>query len=283
MKLKKIHWIGIGFGLSLIAAGFLFFLNSEEQNLFYFMLGLGLIISFLPFLVNLIGAGKKEHEINEMFLEFTRNLAESVSTGTPISKSIVNMSRKSYGALSPNVVKLGNQIALGIPLAGALNNFAKDVNNPVISRAVALISEAERAGGNIDKILDSVAISISEIEKLKLERKASISQMVVQGYLIFFIFIGIMLIMEFKILPLALEIDSLQGIGSGEFGVEAGGNKLSQESLGNLFLYLLLAQGFFTGFAIGKLSEGSLNAGVKHSFILVVSAFMIAFGVRILF
>ncbi len=101
-----------------------------------------------------------------MFLEFSRNLTESVNIGTPVSKSIINMSRKKYGALTPYIEKLGNQISLGIPVHRAFENFARDVNNPVISRAVSLISEAERAGGEIDYILESVAQSISEIENL---------------------------------------------------------------------------------------------------------------------
>src|SRR3989338_5718187 len=115
-----------------------------------------------------------------MFLEFSRNLAESVNTGTPISKSIVNMRKKNYGALSPYITKLANQIELGIPVHQALQSFAYDVGSPVISRAIALIMEAERAGGEIDYILESVAGSISEVEKLKKERKAAIYGLVVQ-------------------------------------------------------------------------------------------------------
>jgi hypothetical protein len=39
------------------------------------------------------------------------------------------------------------------------------------------------------------------------------------------------------------------------------------------FLYLLVAQGFFAGLVIGKLGEGSIKAGVKHSFILMIASF----------
>jgi flagellar protein FlaJ len=217
-----------------------------------------------------------------MFLEFTRNLAESVNTGTPVSKSIINMKNRNYGALTPNVIKLANQIELGIPLNTALRNFARDVDNVVISRAVALISEAEKAGGQIDYILESVAKSISEVEKLKKERKAAIYNLVVQGYIIFFIFIGIMLIMKFKILPITSEIGSIGNIGSdlgstGELGVSAGAG-FSVKELSEPFLYLLLAQGFFAGLTIGKLAEGSIKKGIKHSFVLMAISFLITTG-----
>ncbi len=285
MKLKKTHWIGIVAGIVLIVIGSIFFFVQEQKNLFYFIAGIGIVVIALPFIVSLVSESKREEEINALFLEFSRNLAESVITGTPISKSIVNISKKNYGPLSPSVSKLANQIALGIPVNQALQNFARDVDNPVITRAVGLISEAERAGGEIDYILDSVAKSISEVEKLKKERKAAISNLVVQGYIIFFIFIGIMLVMEFKILPLAVQITSFKGVGASASALEAVSTNtpvFTVDELTNLFLYLLMAQGFFTGFAIGKLTEGSLKAGIKHSFFLVVSAYLIATGVKLL-
>lgn len=279
------HWIGIISGGLLVIISTIFFYIQAEKNLFIFLIGLGVAAMVFPFIVGLVNEGKKEQEISEMFLEFSRNLAESVNIGTPISKSIINMAKKKYGALTPYIEKLGNQISLGIPVNKALENFARDVNSPVISRAVTLISEAERAGGEIDYILQSVAESISEIEKLKVERKAAISSLVVQGYIIYFIFIGIMLMMEIKILPLAAQVSSLKGISTSTLNAADGGLStpvFSADSLGTLFLSLLLAQGFFSGFAIGKLTEGNLKAGIKHSFIMMISAFLIATGIRLL-
>src|SRR3989344_7787637 len=204
MRLKRMHWIGMVFGLATMIVDAIFFLNAEDMNLFFFIFGIALVITLSPFMLNIVLENKKEQGIDEMFLEFSRNLAESVNTGTPVSKSIINMRKKNYGPLSLHVQKLANQIELGIPVHRALQNFGNDVGSPVINRAIALIMEAERAGGEIDYILDSVANSISEIEKLRKERKAAIYNLVVQGYIIFFIFIGIMLVMQFKILPLTV-------------------------------------------------------------------------------
>ena len=148
------HWIGIIFGSIIIAVALIFFIFKEEFNLFAFLVGLGVASIVFPFVVQISMQNKKEQEINERFLEFSRNLAESVATGTPISRSIINNSRKNYGALNPYIAKLGNQIELGIPLSKAMQTFAQDVRNPVITRAVSLISEAEKAGGEIESILD---------------------------------------------------------------------------------------------------------------------------------
>lgn len=285
MTLKKMHWIGIAFSAVIVILDLIFFLN--DWNLFVFLIGLALAILIFPFVMGVVVENKREQEINEMFLEFSRNLAESVNTGTPISKSIINMSKKNYGSLTPYIQKLANQIYLGIPVNMALQNFAYDVGSPVISRAVALIREAERAGGEIDYILDSVAKSISEIEKLRKERKAAIYNLIVQGYIIFFIFIGIMLVMEFKILPLTAgagafgSFSSIENIGSMTSVNTA--SQIDPQDISRPFLYLLLTQGIFTGLTIGKLAEGRLKAGIKHSFILTVTALLISTGARLLF
>lgn len=256
------------------------------QPIFLFLLGISAAAFFLPFVIVVLLEGGKTREKNEMFLEFSRNLAESVKTGTPISTSIVNMSKKNFGALTPNVQKLANQISIGIPLTKALETFAIEVDSETVRRAIASIRQSENAGGEIDKILDSVAESITQIEKLKKERKAAIYNLVVQGYIIFLIFVGIMIVMEFKILPLTSGIGSLQGssgLGT-DLGVGLGGGTgASPEELARPFLYLLLVQGLFAGFTIGKLSEGSIKAGIKHSFVLVVLAFLMSTGARLLF
>jgi len=287
MRIKKMHWIGGVFALIILISNLIFF---RQDKVFFFLIGISLVIFLLPILTSLVLAGKREQELNQQFLEFSRNLAESVKSGTPIGKSIVNMRNKDFGVLSKYVEKLANQISVGIPISKAMDSFAKDIDSIVVKRAITLIREAENAGGEINHILESVANSIYEVEKLKKERKNAISSLVVQGYIIFFIFLGIMLIMEFKILPLTADISSIGSFGSaGDLSgtIAAGGSlaaseaSVSAEALARPFLYLLLVQGFFVGLIIGKLSEGSVKYGIKHSIILSVMAFLVSTGSRL--
>jgi len=290
MVLKKMHWIGIIFGAIILVGDIILLITTGDFNLFLFLIGIVVGTVALPFVIGIVLETKKEEEIAKMFLEFSRNLAESVATGTPISRSIINMRKKNYGPLTPHVKKLANQISLGIPVNTAMRTFSFEIGNPVISRAVALMGEAERAGGEIGFILESTAQSISEVEKLKNERKAAIFNLIVQGYIIFFVFIGIMLIMEFKIIPLTSGLGGLGGVvgggpapigGLGEVAGAAQASGLTPEALSRPFLYLILAQGFFVGLTVGKLSEGTIKAGIKHSFILTMSAFLITTGARV--
>jgi len=278
MELRKIHFIGIGLSILVIAGAFLL----SGTKIFFFLIGTGVLIGVLPFVISLINETREENEKEEMFLEFTRNLVESVKTGTPISKSIINLKDKAYGVLGDNIKKLANQISLGIPLNSALQVFAKDVNNKTVSRTITLIGQAERAGGDIGEILESVAEAVSISDKLKKERKAAISALVVQGYIIFFVFMVIILIMQFQILPMVSGIAELGAVGGGTFANIGGGETINQEDISNSFLYLLLIQGFFTGLTIGKLGEGGIKAGVKHSFALMLISFIVSAGANII-
>ena len=271
MKLKKGHLFGIiaGVLISLIAI-FLF----RGEKIFWFLLILALIIIVLPFVISFILVQGEQKEKEKKFLEFTRDLVENVKSGTPISKSIINLRKRNYGPLSAHVEKLANQISLGIPLTIAFLTFAKETKSSVISRAVGLISEAEKAGGEIGTILESVASSVNQIEILRKERKSAVSNLVVQGYIIFFVFIIIMLVLEFKILPMTAGLVDVQ-----DLNIKI--STITTESFSLPLLAMILVQSFFAGLVIGKISEGSLKYGIKHSFILLAVTLLITTGAKI--
>ncbi len=293
MKLSKLHIFGIISGLVLIAVSLLL-LNTK---FFFLLIGIGIILIATPFVLSVIRQGQIDSEKEEMFLEFARDLVESVKSGTPINKSIVNSKDKPYGALTIHVQKLANQISLGIPLKYALQTFSDDIKNATVSRALTLIGQAEKAGGDIGRILEAVASAVTMSDKLSKERESATSTLVVQGYVIFFIFLVIVLVMQFKILPLLSNFTSsgLGGVGSllgGGLSVTGtssptlntgGGSTISSSELSNSFLFLLLAQGFFSGLTIGKLSKGSVKAGIKHSFAMMIFAFVVSTGANIIF
>jgi len=121
-------------------------------------------------------------------------------------------------------------------------------------------------------------------DKLKKERMAAISNLVTQGYIIFLVFIIITLVMQFQIVPMVSGIGDISSMGLGGFGFGGGGvEDVSQDQISNAFLYLILVESFFTGLVIGKLAEGDIKAGVKHSFALMFLSFMISAGANVLF
>lgn len=276
MKITGKTLISPVIGTVLLVVITLFF---RTTSYYYFLVVIALILSALPFVILLALETKEQREKDERFLEFSRDLVENVKTGTPINKSILNLMKRDYGVLSPHILKLGNQIHLGIPLERALKIFADDTNSPVISRSVSLISEAQKAGGEIVTILSSVSSSVDQAETLKKEQKASVYNLVVQGYIIFIVFIIILLVLDHFILPLTSD---LGGSGFQVSGSSGGASSTSSDDLSKSLFGLLITQSFFAGLVIGKISEGTLKSGVKHSFILVALALLISTGADIL-
>jgi archaeal flagellar protein FlaJ len=227
-----------------------------------------LIAIIIPLVVYHTTNIKKQKEKEEKFLEFIRDIVENVKSGTPISRAIINLKGRDYGELKIHVEKLANQVSMGIPLTRAFETFADETKSPVISRSINLISEANRSGGEINTILDSVTSSVNQTENIKKERRSAIFNLIVQGYIIFCVFILIILVLEFFLMPL---VESLGPIS--DLNVEISPRENVKSSQANFFL--LLVQSFFSGLVIGKISEGKISAGIKHSFILVSLALLL--------
>ena len=152
---KRSNIIGFSGAFLLIAGSILFFyLGKLDSKMMYFLCSVAIIIAGMPLFFNFLLESRGDKNKEQMFLEFSRDLVEGVRSGTPISKSIINTKNKDYGSLSPFIVKLANQIALGITVREALDIFSREVKNDIISRAIGLIKEADRSGGRIEGSLN---------------------------------------------------------------------------------------------------------------------------------
>lgn len=272
MQFEKKNLIGVILGVIIIIASLIFL---RGTTLMYFVMVLALVAAFLPFMISFVLYTGRQKEKDVRFLEFVRDLVETVKAGTPVSKAIINLRRREYGPLSEHVQKLASQVSLGIPLTKALFIFAAETKSKVISRAVSLIAEAERAGGRIDTILESVSKSVNQTENLKKEQQAAISNLIVQGYIIFIVFIIIMLVLQFQILPLTGEISEVDNL-------SVKSQQHSSDEFSTPLFVMLLVQAFFAGLVIGKVSEGDFKHGIKHSFILLALALLITTGANLL-
>ena|SRR3989338_4551654 len=256
-------------------------------------------VAIAPYWARLLIKLQQQKEIESRFPEFVRNLTGAIKSGMPAPKAITHISSVDYGALSPYVRKLSNQLEWAIPLHKALLTFANDTRNAVIKRAVSSVIEAEMSGGNIEDVLESITSSVVEIKRLKQRRRAATHAQVVQSYVIFGVFLIVMIIIQNLLVPY---IQSLQETGAGGaagVGISlvstAGLGGLTKDvsidltslpaffstlrdwfvSLHGIFLMISVIQAFFAGLVIGKLSEGEVMYGIKHSAILMIAAFFI--------
>lgn len=244
----------VAVGLIIFILNFLFVFSSALSTLAIAIVVIGpIIIEYYRY--------KESKETEERFPDFLRDVAENLRAGMTLPKAMIATKNNNYGGLSPYVKKMAVEIDWGLPFDKVLLEFAKK-STPVIKRTVSTIIEAHESGGSVADIFDATGKTIVEINKIRKERVSAVYSQVTTGYIIFFVFLGVLIALQKYFIP------SISTISSPELGI---GNIQGIASLYNeLFMWLILIQGFFSGLVIGKISEGRLIAGLKHCIILMI-------------
>jgi hypothetical protein len=132
---------------------------------------------------------------------------------------------------------------------------------------VTTIIQTYNMGGKVSDTLAAVGKSLVEIGKIKEERTASVHSQIVTSYLLYFVFISILIILQTFLIP-ALSMPEIPGIG---VSTPMSGNTGQTYATG--FLNFIIVQGLFAGLATGKMAEGSMIAGFKHSILLITTGY----------
>jgi flagellar protein FlaJ len=228
----------------------------------------GIFLIALPPVMALYMRYRTKKEIEEQFVSFLMDLTDSIESGMTLPMALEHCSRRDYLSLSGHINDLIAQVNWGIPFRKALETFAKRTRSRSVRRAVSTIIETYKVGGKVSDTLNSVRKSMVTINKLNAERRASVYSQVVTSYMIFFIFIFIMVVIQVFILP-TLSPESISDIAFEE------ATPLTQEEYSQIFTVFIIIQGFFAGLATGKMAEGSIPAGLKHSVLLVFIGYVI--------
>lgn len=251
MKIGREVYIGIITLAVLLFASLFFGLGSSTAAVLS-LAAFALLYSLPAYL-----SRRKVRVVEARLPDFLLDVVGAMNSGMALPLAFKSVSMHNYGPLGSYVKKMAAQIDWGVPLNKTLEGFSASLDSKVVRIAINTILEAQKAGGNIAEILKATAASVSEIERLRKERTSRIYTQLVNGYIIFFTFLVVMIVLQGMVFP---SLISIQGaVGSGGPGFYAG-----------LFTNLIIIQGFFSGIAIGKMSEGSVSAGLRHAAIFIV-------------
>lgn len=266
-RLKYIKGFAIKGAIGSIIAAILLF----NTNLFVF--------SIFPFVVSVgIAAGiytAKIKSYEQNLFVFLEDLKDLLRGGMNIVTSMEILCDNNYGSLNTEVKRLAAQVKIGIPFDQALVNIFSEIDSPMFAKSAEVISESTKYGGNLIKIFSSVSGYVKTINEMTEERKSKTFTSVFSSYFMFFVFIAIILIIQIVFLPM-LTTTELAGATGGDPSME-------EVNFNTYFLYLLVIQGGFAGPVIGKISEGSATAGIKHSIILLCVSIPVYVVVSLLF
>jgi flagellar protein FlaJ len=214
---------------------------------------------------------RKVMGIESAIPEFLDRMAGINQIGLTIAQGLALMVRTNLGVLSYEIKRIKRDLDWGANIEDALVRFEHRIRTPSIARTVTLITKASYMSGDIGEILAIAASDARMNEVLKRERTTSMLIYLVIVYLAFGVFLFVIGVILTMFLPLL--------VGQGGNMAAMRGVPMSQMVSGDTFAILVyhacLIQALFSGLLAGYMGEGSLNAGVKHSCILLVIALVV--------
>jgi len=258
MNLKRLSLITIPIGLIVIYLNFTFF---SETDMVFTVLNLAatIIVLGIPLLYR-YSQYSKIKKLEYMFPKFLRDVTKNINTGMTLPQAVRTACSNDYDILTKYVKEMDAKISWGISFEKILIDFSERIGSENLKRTVQTIIEAHRSGGTVNTVLEAVADSLQEIEKIKKERSTSIYAQMINGYLIYLVFLGVMIGLSTFLLP-AFQWEEV---------VVGDMRTIFLE----LFRSLIIIQGIFAGLAVGKMAEGTFIAGIKHSLALSVLGYV---------
>jgi archaeal flagellar protein FlaJ len=210
--------------------------------------------------------------MDEKFPDFLRDIAESARAGMTLPRALVSAAGGTYGALTPDIKIMAAQVEWGVEFGTALARFAQRSQTPLIDRTVALIVEAQRAGGSMVDILTAASEDAREIKQIVSERNTQMSMYNVVIYISFFVFVAVVMVLTSQFIPAfktAVGAASGQQVGGLQF------RDFDPEDFNTIFFQAALVQAIGGGLVGGVLSKGSPVAGFMHIGVMMIASWLV--------
>jgi flagellar protein FlaJ len=259
-RVKKIAWVAsVSVAFSIILFAYILFGGSRTFDEFVFF---AVIIAVSPpTILNYIDY-KWRRAIDEHLPDLFRSIVQAQETGMTLPQAVEEASKRNYGPLTAELRKMNTQISWGMTFEEALVALGKRANTILVQRTVPLIIEASRSGGHVEKVFDPTGKFIQTTLLLDKERRNQTRPYIAIIYVAFFVFLFTVVLL-FR--SFFLSIEGLPTLGA---------TVTSPEEMQRMFFHLASIQAFFGGLVAGKMGEGTINAGLKHSIIMMFCGYL---------
>jgi flagellar protein FlaJ len=207
----------------------------------------------------------KRKKIEAELPSFLNDLAESTRAGITLFNAIIIASRGRYGALTPEIKKMAQQLSWGISLREVLEMFSERVDTPLVKRFVSIVTEASRTGGNIGDVITACARDATDVKLLEHEQRTNMVMYLLVVYIAFGVFLLTAIVLCASFLP---EFAKVGGIGKP--GTQFYVPKINVDEYINLFYIGTLMQGFGGGIVAGLMIDRRFVTGLQHSLIMLI-------------
>ena len=264
-----------GFPVIILISMLLIFLSVSFTTLIAFLTMSIMLIILMYYSIDFSLFMKiKEAELN--YPDFLEDLSEAKSSGMTMSQAVASCTEGKYGTLTPYIKKLNTLLSWGIPFNKAWIKFTKQLEqSEIITRLNMIILEAFNSGADISAILSSLAARANTIRIIENERKGVIKQQVIMMYILYFGFLGIIILLQKILLP-TLYIQNLGAQGL-QTVLKSSTSSLNAEYFKRLFLFIILIESVCNGILVGQILEEKIIGGLKHIAVMLVIGMIVFF------
>jgi len=259
-RVKEIAWVAsVLVAITLILFAYAMFWGSTTFDEFVFFAVI--VAVFPPTVLNYVDY-KWRKAIDEHLPDLFRSIVQAQETGMTLPQALEEASKRNYGPLMAELRKMNAQISWGMSFEEALLALGRRVNTVLMQRTVPLVIEASRSGGHVEKVFDPLGKFIQTTLLLDKERRNQTRPYIAIIYVAFFVFL-FTIILLFK--SFFVNIEGLPILGAGV---------ASSMEMQRTFFRMTSMQAFFGGLVAGKMGEGTINAGLKHSLIMMFCGYL---------
>lgn len=249
-----------------------------DQPSYIHIASIGILIGLGPYGFYAAQRHRRIQQIELRFPDFLRDMASSHKGGLTLVQAVQISARGEYGALTPEIRRLADQLSWNVSFEEAFRRFGDRVRTPLVLRSVNLVLEAGRSGGNTTDVLLAAARDAREIKTLERERRLNMSVYTTVIYVTFFVFLFVIGVMVGQFLPEILEAGAATAdsdLGGAAGALSLGG--VTEADYRQFYFIAAIVQSIGNGMLAGIMGSGNASLGLRHAFFMVLASY-IAFG-----
>ncbi|MFQ6085606.1 MAG: type II secretion system F family protein [Candidatus Bathyarchaeia archaeon] len=207
--------------------------------------------------------------VNRRLPSLLREVAMGQLAGKTLPKALEDASKTDRGALSTELRKTLGRIQMGAGFHTSLNELGERIGTKLSRQSMKLIVISDLYGGKTYEVFDRAADYVESMVAYHDERSGRVSPYVATFYVAVAIFVGLTLMVLRWLLPAFLSIGEVSAF----LGRPTILGTMRLEDYRDTFLMATVVISSFAGLTAGKISGGSLSAGVKHIGLLVLASY----------
>lgn len=182
---KRVFWTALGLTSALTIGLLVFFALNEAliwgvvrvlASLWTFGLALIWLLSWVVCASYIdLRIHKRRKELESVLPDYLQLVAANIRAGMPIDRAMWYAVRPRFGVLAKEIEDVAKRVLTGEELEGALRDFSRKYESPMLQRSVSLLLEGIAAGGEIADLLHKISNDITEQRILTQELSANVT------------------------------------------------------------------------------------------------------------